>query len=80
MATKKDPLASALDEALPIGTPKTSKVDQYFADRPEVLESIIKARTERKLSYKQIAKVLSSEDGVQIGEGSVKNWLQAKGI
>lgn len=76
-----DPLVEALDQAEPIGsTGQMQKVDAYFENRPEVKEAIRRARVERKLSFKQIALILSKDPNVQIGEGSVKNWLQRQGI
>ena len=60
-------------------TPK-SKIDKLFGERPQVLESIIKARKERNLSYTEIAKVLSSDPEISVSDTSVKNWLDKKGI
>lgn len=57
-----------------------SKIDRLFADRPEVQASIIKARTERKLSFQQIAQVLSTDPDVSISDGAVKGWLNRNGI
>lgn len=80
-ASKKDPLAIALDASLPRNHGNTTtKVDHYFGDRPDVLDSIRRARQERHLSYKTIAQVLSQEDGVHLSDGAVKNWLSKQGI
>lgn len=56
------------------------KVDVLFGDRPQVQESIIRARTERKLSYGDIAKALSADPTIQISDGAIKSWLDQKGI
>ena len=59
-----------------------NKVEAYFGDQPDVLNAIIRARKERKLSYGQIARTLSKhipKDEV-IKDSAVKNWLEKKGV
>lgn len=77
---KTDPLAIALDlaERGRSGGPE-GRVVALFGDRPDVLDAIRRARTDRKLSYAQIAKVLSA-DGEPLSEGAVKSWLTRQGI
>jgi hypothetical protein len=81
MSTKTDPLAEALD-AMTTGTAlgARSKIDVYFGDRPQVIDAIIRARVERKLSFKQIALKLSEDPNVSLTEGSVSAWLNKRGI
>lgn len=73
---ERDPLAEILDKAPKYQKP--TKCEQIFADRPEVLESIRKAYR-RKLSFKQIADILSANTDLQIGEGAVRKYLQRVG-
>lgn len=80
MPAKSDPLAVALDlveRGRNGGT--EGRVVALFGDRPDVLDAIRRARLDRKLSYAQIAKVLSA-DGEPISEGAVKSWLSRQGI
>lgn len=77
---KPDPLAAALDAvAEPTNGGTTSRVEFLFGNRPDVLASIERARRDRKLSYRQIAKVLSA-DGASISEGAIQGWLNKRGI
>jgi len=75
--TKADALAMELDNLQPV---VLNKIDHYFGERPDVLASIIKAR-KRKLSYGQIAKVLSKglPAGESIKDQAVKGWLEKNG-
>ena len=57
----------------------TPKIVQLFGDQPDVLEAIRRARRDRHLSYAQIALYLS-QNGYEIKEGAVKNWLTSQGI
>jgi hypothetical protein len=76
-----DPVAAALDSiASPSGSGTVPKVDQLFGDRPAVLASIKRARSDRSLSFAQIATALSTEDGVTVSASAVKNWLNRQGI
>lgn len=76
--TKVDPIAEALNQA--VGAAPKNKIEHFFGDRPQVLDSIVTARKERKLSYRQIAVILSKDPNVSIHEGTVKLWLDRKGI
>jgi hypothetical protein len=76
-----DPIAAALDSiSSPLGSGQTTKVEMLFGDRPAVLASIKRARTERSLSFAQIATALSAEDGATVSAAAVKNWLNRQGI
>lgn len=77
---KRDDLAAGLDQltAGP-GGGTTPKVIQLYGDRPEVLDAIRRARSERHLSFKQIAVYLSA-NGPSISEGAVQTWLNKQGI
>jgi hypothetical protein len=76
-----DPVAAALDSiASPSGSGQTPKVELLFGDRPAVLESIRKARVERRLSYQQIATTLCAFGDVSLSDAAVKNWLNRQGI
>lgn len=70
---EKDPIVEALEGAARKRRP--TKCEEIFADRPEVLDSIRKAHYRRKLSYKQIADILSKNSDIQIGDGAVRNYL-----
>lgn len=79
-AKKSDPLAVALDMIERGATGGTQgKIVALFGDRPDVLDAIVRARRDRKLSYQQIAKVLSA-DGEPISAGAVQSWLSRQGI
>lgn len=75
----RDPLVRSLETAPQTARSYTLLIDELYADRPKVLESIRRARQERKLSYRQIAKVLST-DGAMVSAGAVQNWLGKQGI
>lgn len=78
MPKNSDPIAEEL-----LSTQKYQKqtsIDMYYKDRPAVLESIVKARVENKLSFRDIAVILSRPDDFSISPGSVKLWLQKRGI
>lgn len=78
---KSDPLAAALDAAHDEHRhTNRSKIEILFGERPEVLDSIRRARRERKLSYAQIARVLTRESGTRITDGVVSGWLATQGI
>jgi len=75
-----DTLASKLISAEPsAGNRGNLKIALEFADRPEVLESIRRARTDRGLSYEHIAKILS-EEGTFFSRAAVRSWLLSEGI
>lgn len=75
-----DPLAALLDETKSLGhTGKKTRIEMLYGDRPDVLDAIRRARAERRLSFRQISQVLSSE-GESISEGSVQKWLRSQGI
>jgi hypothetical protein len=78
----EDPLIKALYETPPTATGHgEGRVQFLFGGRPAVLEAIVVARRDRKLSYSQIAKLLSRDKpGVTVSSGSVKNWLEGRGI
>lgn len=81
MTKKADPLAEALDKAT--ATPNAGqggRVMQLYSDRPDVLESIRRARRDRKLSHAHIAKVLSSNGDGTVSRAAVQNWLSKEGI
>ena len=80
MAVKKDPVADALDNATTIPSGRHGRVIQLFGDRPEVLASIKKARVERKLSFRQISKTLTSATGETVSRSAVENYLLKEGI
>lgn len=74
-----DPLACALDAEQPGGRP--NKVERTYADRPEVLESIVRARRDRRLSVRQIADTLSKNDPLHnFSEGAVRSFLIKRGV
>lgn len=78
--SKNDVLASKLGDATRVQHPQANKkVEAVFGDRPEVLESIRRARSERGVSFEQIALILS-EEGHRISAGAVRNWLRGEGI
>jgi transposase len=80
-ASKKDPLVEALDSMVTTNSHgSVSKMDYFFGDRPEVLEAVIRARRDRKLTHKQIAEALSKDPKVEISDRAVGTWLQRKGI
>lgn len=80
MAPNPDPIAASLDALDKKRTGGTGlRVEQLFADRPEVLASIIRARRERGLSFGQIAEALSTEDAT-ITAGPVQKWLERQGV
>lgn len=56
------------------------KVDLLFEDRPEVKDSIIRARRDQKLSFSEISRVLNLDPAVEISDGAVKSWLTKKGV
>jgi DNA-directed RNA polymerase specialized sigma24 family protein len=58
---------------------RTLKLEELFGDRPDILEAVIVARAERKLSYQSIADVLGRE-GEYISPTAVQNWLRAQGV
>lgn len=75
-----DPLAALLNNTDTSGLAGSkSRVMFLYGDRPEVLDAIRRARLERKLSFSQIARVLSSE-GNKISDGAVQTWLRSQGI
>lgn len=74
-----DALAAALDELEADEPARKLKIDAVFGDRPTVLDSIRRARVERKRSIGRIAEVLSKE-GDAISEGAVRNWLRSQGL
>lgn len=77
MSKATDPLAAALDGASkPV---KPTKLEKILADRPQVLDSIIKAR-KRKLSFRTIAIELNKDPNLSISEGAVQKFLEHKGI
>lgn len=55
------------------------KIEKLFGERPQVLDSIVRARVDRKLSFQHISDLLSSE-GESVSPESVKNWLRKKNI
>lgn len=76
----KDSLAAALDAVAEPGVGgKGLKVLVLFGDRPDVLEAIIRARRDRRLSFAQIATVLSDE-GKSVSSAAVAKWLAAEGV
>jgi hypothetical protein len=81
MPKKVDPLAQALDGAAK-GTAggATQKVLQLFGDRPEALQSILRARSEKKLSWAQISKIIVATENVYISPGALQNWCLKQGV
>lgn len=78
--TKTDPLAEALLAAKPRDVSSgQNKVIKTFGDRPAVLENIVKAHVENKLTPGDIAAILSGDD-VIIRTESVKGFLASKGV
>jgi hypothetical protein len=78
---KPDPLAAGLDGLASSGTGGSGpRVLVLFGDRPEVLESIRRARRDRKLSYAAIAKFLTVNGEQHISAGAVQKWLDKEGI
>lgn len=76
----KNSLAAGLDAiARGPGGGTQPKVLQLFGDQPDVLDAIERARRDRHLSYAAIAKYFRSQ-GHEIGEGSIKKWLDSRGI
>jgi hypothetical protein len=55
------------------------KLEELFGDRPDILEAIIAARVERKLSYQTIADVIA-RNGQYISPTAVQNWLRTQGV
>lgn len=81
MTTPSDPLANAILGAdRPTGR-QALRIGVLFADRPEIMEAIIKARVEKRLGYKTIADIISSREPENaVSDTAVKNWLRSKGI
>lgn len=75
---KPDPLAAALDAARPKQTSSVCRVLVLFGDRPDVLESIKRARVDRLLSYDQIAGILSTP-GASLSGSAIKTYLREIG-
>lgn len=76
-----DPLAAALD-SLPLAENRggaTHKIDDYFGERPDVLEAIKRARRDNRHGYQKIADMLSTE-GRTLSDKAVKGWLKTQGI
>jgi hypothetical protein len=80
MAAKTNPIIEALMAAAAEPNKSQSKVDQFFGDQPDVLEAIVVARRDKKLTFAQIAKILSKASGQYISGGSVSGWLSKRGI
>lgn len=80
--SKGSNLVAALDGEVAIGrgTPGRLRVHELFGDRPEVIEAIIRARRDRKLSYGHIAETLNRDPDIHISEGAVKSFLKREGI
>ena len=72
-------LVAELNNATPLRDGRTLKIVELFGDQPEVLDAIVKARTERGLSYRVIAEVLSKGEH-EVSDGAVQNYLRARGI
>ena len=80
MPKHHDDLASGLDAvAKGRGGGTVPKVLQLFGDQPEVLESIQRARRDRKLSRSEIAQYFTSR-GHPISEGAIQTYLRSVGI
>lgn len=79
---KRKSLVEALDgeTAIGRGSPGKLRVKELFGDRPEVIEAIIRARRDRRLSYAHIADTLNQEPGISISEGAVKLFLRREGV
>lgn len=79
---EKDPVAEALnaESSGPVGGHGAGRIVKLFGDRPEVLESIRKAYTERKLSPQHIAKVLSRAENQTVSKSAVVHWLEKEGL
>lgn len=65
------------------GTPRRCgaglRVDELFGDRPDILDAIRVARSERKVSFQFIADILSKE-GETVSGTAVQNWLRGQGV
>lgn len=70
----KSDLVAALDAATPKRGGATPIIDTWPA---ETREAILRAYR-RNVSHRQIAQILSAQ-GLQIGEGAVRNWLIRNG-
>lgn len=81
MPKAKDPLATNLDNTI-ANRPgrKYGRLDTEFRHRPEVLESIRKARGERNLSFQLISEVISEGLDTPISATAVQNWCRKEGI
>jgi hypothetical protein len=80
MATP-DPLTAALDALdLSDDNGKRMKVDVLFGDRPDVLDSIRRARRDRGTTFVQIARTLSAAAPMRVSEKAVASWLHSQGI
>jgi hypothetical protein len=80
MATP-DPLTAALDALEMSGdNGKRMKIDVLFGDRPDVLDSIRRARRDRRVTFVEIAKKLSAAAPIEVGATAVASWLHSQGI
>jgi hypothetical protein len=80
MATP-DPLTAALDALEMSGdNGKRMKIDVLFGDRPDVLDSIRRARRDRGTTFVQIARTLSAASPMKVNEKAVAGWLRSQGI
>jgi transposase len=78
--SSKDPLAAALDSKPTKGRAgNLSAIERYFGDRPEVKESIIRAR-ERRMSFNEISDALNQDPDVYISPDAVRSWLRKQGV
>jgi hypothetical protein len=73
-----DPIIDALDNLPELSDGRTHRIVELYADQPEVLDAVKRART-RGRSYEAIAATLSTQ-GKRISATSIRNWLRSEGI
>ena len=78
MTKPTDPVAAALDEATPTAKGGVSNIDRLYAERPQVLESVLAARN-RGVTQVAIAELLNAgtpDGSPAITEGQVRTWVK----
>jgi len=80
MAAKTNPIIEALMSAAAGPNKSQNRVDQLFGDQPDVLEAIIVARRDKKLTFAQISKILAAGSKEYISAGSVSGWCAKQGV
>lgn len=83
-----DPIVAALaQQQKPKGSHSGGRVNDLFAERPQILEAIRVARSQQRLSYDHIASAITRAmqampelEGESISGSAIKTWCDKQGI